>query len=350
MKMRYRQTDRTLACIGAVIGAGFASGREIMVFFSQYGKWSWVLILLATGTMSMICAMMMRKMRECSSDKWCELYQGQSMPIRWLGEGCLFVLMAATGGSMLSASGELIALMLPVHGAYTIGLIGTLLIAWVMAQRSVKPLATLSGVLMIGILASYLIMMVMEEPTTDLVIIEREINFSLLAKAGISAVGYGCMNIAVSLGVVFECSHTTSRRVFRTSILFGLVLTSLLLICNYLLLQHSELQDAAFPIVQLLSKTGRTGFYLSAGILYLAVLTTCIAVLCTLQNMVFSHVKNKLAAHGITLLIPLLVSLIGFKQIVADVYAPLGIACLLFVYCPVFIQHFKKRRRGARAL
>ncbi|MBR4081736.1 MAG: hypothetical protein IKK21_08145, partial [Clostridia bacterium] len=34
--------------MGAVVGAGFASGQEIAVFFSRFGRWSWAAILSAS--------------------------------------------------------------------------------------------------------------------------------------------------------------------------------------------------------------------------------------------------------------------------------------------------------------
>ena len=37
--------------VSAVVGAGFASGREIMHFFSRYGACSWCLCFLAAGLM-----------------------------------------------------------------------------------------------------------------------------------------------------------------------------------------------------------------------------------------------------------------------------------------------------------
>ena len=42
----------------AMVGAGFASGREIMRFFSQYGAFSWALVIFA----ALVTAWMLRRM------------------------------------------------------------------------------------------------------------------------------------------------------------------------------------------------------------------------------------------------------------------------------------------------
>ncbi|MDK2925864.1 MAG: hypothetical protein PWQ41_1638, partial [Bacillota bacterium] len=35
--------------VGTVVGAGFASGQEVLQFFSAFGRWGFVGIALATG-------------------------------------------------------------------------------------------------------------------------------------------------------------------------------------------------------------------------------------------------------------------------------------------------------------
>ena len=47
MRVKHRCLEGALACVGAVIGAGFASGREVVSFFSRYGVHGWWLIGLS---------------------------------------------------------------------------------------------------------------------------------------------------------------------------------------------------------------------------------------------------------------------------------------------------------------
>lgn len=59
--MKDRCAGGAIACVGAVIGAGFASGREVVTFFSRYGAHSWWLILLSALVMMLLCAISMRE-------------------------------------------------------------------------------------------------------------------------------------------------------------------------------------------------------------------------------------------------------------------------------------------------
>lgn len=339
--MKDRQMNRALACVGAVVGAGFASGREIMVFFSGYGWFSWVLILLATGTMSVLCALVMHKLVGCGGKNWCSLYEGHGRILRYLGDGCVFLLMGITGGAMISASGELIALLLPIHYAYEAGVLGSLLVAWLMSQRSFKPLAVISAVLTCAILLSYVLVMA-STGRPEGINMQPQLTPQAAVRALISALAYAGMNMTIALGVVCGCANTTPRRRWRTSVLFGIILTALLFVSNYLFMQHEDLQSAAFPIVQLLSGFGTTGYYLSVTLLYLAVLTTLIAIMCTIRSMVKTYVTKAPIQHLITIAVPLLFSMIGFETIVERVYAPIGMCCLLLIFIPMLWKRRKK--------
>ena len=335
---------RALACIGAVVGAGFASGREVMVFFSRYGMGSWPLIVLSTGLMCMICALVMRKARSGSTLYWCGMYQLDSKRLRWLGEGCLFLLMGVTGGAMLSASGNLVALSLPLHNAYWIGIIVTLPLAYWLTQKDLKPLAVLSGFLTCGILAAYVLILAKRNAPMA-VSIQEPLTFAGGLKAVLFAIAYSGMNMAIALGVICDCARTSTRMICRSSLLFGLLLTGLLFLSNYVLLQYDDLQDATFPIVRLLSDLGQAGFWLSVTILYLAVFTTLTAILCALRRMAASYGFSPRLVPIVALGTPLLFSLVGFEQIVEGFYAPVGLACLLLIFVPTLFKFPKKRAK-----
>ncbi|MGN0763091.1 MAG: hypothetical protein ACI4MK_06870, partial [Aristaeellaceae bacterium] len=90
-----------MAAVGAVVGAGFASGREIDSFFSRYGAWSWLGVAAAAAVAGGIALGVMRR-------------PGQGgMPEGWRGrwpgrlwQGMFGALLLFTGGAMLAGAGE----------------------------------------------------------------------------------------------------------------------------------------------------------------------------------------------------------------------------------------------------
>ena len=147
MKKQPHPWKSVLACVGAVIGAGFVSGREIYSFFTRYGEASWGLILLSAATMVFLCTLCMRRAQQEQADCWCSLQCFSGTKMGALARGCVTALMLVTGGAMVSAAGHLTELLWPSSWAYPAGAVGTLLLAWLLGSRGVGPLSAVSGFL-----------------------------------------------------------------------------------------------------------------------------------------------------------------------------------------------------------
>ena len=136
-----------LALLGGVIGAGFASGREILRFFAIYGRAAPVAIVCACSLMLMLILRLpalMQAHNAHSLKALCQIRLGRRFG--FLCSALLMLLFAVTGGAMLAACAELGALMLPIRHAYGLSMAVSLLIA---AQLALCGLAglTLPGAL-----------------------------------------------------------------------------------------------------------------------------------------------------------------------------------------------------------
>ena len=110
-------------------------------------------------------------------------------------------------------------------------------------------------------------------------------------------------------------------------------MAGMLLLFNRVLLPHAAyLGETALPLVALLRVYGKAGFYLSAGVLYLAVLTTLMAV--------FRGGVMILKGFGTPVpfwagwVIAMGIALMGFEKIVAIAYPVLGLICFLLFLWP----------------
>ena len=299
--------------LGAMVGAGFASGREILHFFSRWGIFSWPLILGA----SVLMAALMRRSLE-----------GRTGALaHFPGKALALPLLIATGGGMTAAAGELAALMIPIRHARTLGALLTLGGCLLCCE---KPLGALSilGKVLIPTLAGTMILCVI---TAEKGGSATTVALSSLPLAVAQAAGYGGLNVTLATGVLADVGKGTSQRE-KTILAWATGAGFCLLLClgNGALLPCAiQMESAALPTVLLLRRFGKAGYYLAGALLYLAVVSTLLSVLRGMTALLPGRrraVWAGLLAAG--------ASLLGFEGIVGAAYPALGLLSLFFLLAP----------------
>ena len=290
--------------VGAVVGAGLASGREIASFFTRHGAWSWAGILLAVGSLVVLSDVQL-------PPGWRQAWPGK------LWRLLLSALLIATGGAMLSGAGEVAALVTPLRYARVIGMLLTLVLAWLLARHTIAGLAWVSR----GMLAVLAVMI-----SLGLFLPPKE-TARLSNGGGVQALlqglTYGGFNAALQVPILMQaaCDDAARRRCIRQA---GGVTLLLLTLGNAVLLRHTALLDEPLPFLRMLSGLGKAGYWLCALSLYLAILSTLTACLRGLQG-------TWLPLCGI-----IAVSLLGFSGVVARVYPLLGGGCCVMLLMAKF--------------
>lgn len=323
------ETGRLILCIlGAMVGAGLASGREIMRFFTQYGPASQALILLSCAVMTALMARLMRRGR---------LGLGGALAGGTAGKILFWTLLLGTGGGMTAAAGELFALTLPLRHARSLGMLCTLLPGLLLARRSLTALECASRLLLPLLLAA--ILLCLRKTQTGEIAASETPAESLLLGA-LQALCYAGMNVLLSAEVLCEAgARCDTRTGCRGAAWCGGALCGILLLFNEALLRGPmEARQAELPMVLLLRGYGKAGFYLSAAVLYLAVITTLFAVLRAQRALAPDGRRQTLAGAA-----TLLTALCGFERTVSVIYPVLGFFSLLMICWP---QRKKKAVSG----
>lgn len=310
--------------VSAVVGAGFASGREIMHFFSRYGLWSWCLCFLAAGMMGGLTAWVMKDQFEMGNAPW-------------LGKALLLPLFSTAGGAMTAAAGELFALTLPLFHARTLGGLFTLGAAVLASRRSVRVLGVIGKILASLMLLAFFFCarLTVEQDTT--------ISPLSLGTALVELLGYCGLNVMLSVGVIREAGQSCAGKEQRKIAIFTAVLLfALLLAGNAAMLPHAgTLKSAPLPVVMLLRNYGKWGFYLSAVVLYLAVFSTLTAIIQAMRTLLPRRISWHGGACGC---LCGLASLLGFEEIVGSAYPVLGWLGLLLIFGRKFLKAGTIRR------
>ena len=307
---------RCVMCVlAAMVGAGFASGREIFRFFSRWGAFSWPLIGLCA-----VSAGFMTHRALCQPER---IGTGGTRYSRFF----LLLLYLFVAGGMTASAGELAALTIPLIHARSMGVLCTLAGCLLFSR---KPLAALQGMgyllMPLLMLAWALCFRVPADATQKGQVLP---SWQTIAGALALVVFYCAMNVTLAAGVLREIAANCPEKQ-RKRLAAGVAVAFAALLClgNGAVLPHAQALSAQpLPTVILLREFGKAGFYLSAAVLYLAVASTLIAALKSARDLLPDGCPPRLRS-AVLFAATALIACLGFGDIVAYAYPILGAAGL----------------------
>lgn len=131
--------------IGTIVGAGFATGREILQFFTQYGKWGILTILLSSGLFVWLGTKMMLLAHDIGASSYEDLNRklfGRRFGW-WISLFTLIVLIGVNS-VMLAGAGSVFNEHLGM--SYQIGLWITLIGTYLLLQKGMNAILQLNSI------------------------------------------------------------------------------------------------------------------------------------------------------------------------------------------------------------
>ena len=285
---------------GAVIGSGLASGREIASFFTQYGKWSRMGIATA-------CIMLV-------------YLSNTSIPHNWKGkwQGAIFdvlmnFMLIVTGGAMMAGAGEIVQLLIPIHGAYWCGLITTYIVARILACQIHHGLAWVARILILVLVA--LIGMGLRVPEKSAVVISA----GNCAEAIWRGVTYAGFNGALQYKILCKADVYSKQVQVKSLRRAGVGLAILLLLGDMVLKRHAALISEVMPFLSLMNSWGKPGYFLAAICMYMAVLSTLTACI------------RGIGGSGFAMAGFFCVAMVGFDGTIESLYPFLGALTMIYL-------------------
>ncbi len=319
-----------LTLLAGIVGAGFASGREIVRFFSSHGAAAAAAVVSAAAALLFFFLRLCAKMEKENADGVFSLCRARFG--KRLGTLCgalFFLLSAVTAGAMLAACAELCALVLPLRHAYGIGMAASLFLGLFLARRGAKGLA-LAGAALLCLLP-LLLLRLLFLPAGEACFLPA-MTPDLPVRAVADGVSYAALNAALLLGAQPVLLSVPARTRKRGVMIFSALFTVLLSLSCAVCLRHAQaIALHPMPFVYLSRRLGG-GYVLVAVCMYAAALST----LCTLCTGLMGMIKRtSLASAVICGAVILAFSRIGFGALVQSAYPVLGAVCagLLILLC-----------------
>ena len=317
------------ALLGSMIGAGFASGREILRFFAGYGRMAPAAITCALLTLFMLFWRLCAQMEAHGASSLMHLCRIRLGGRFGLLCGALFALLyALTGAAMLAACAELGALVLPFRHAYGVTMVFSLLLALLFALWGLSGLALPGAALVL--LLPLLLLRLWALPAGEACFLPA-MTPELPVRAIADGTAYGALSAAQMAGLMALLAGQPRKSRQHALLLFTLLLGGMLALGTAVCRRHlPAIIHQPLPFVYLSRSLGASGYSLVALCMYAAALSTLCAMLRALMPP-GAGLKGVLLAAVCCLLL----SQVGFDVLISHGYPLLGALCagLLLVLC-----------------
>jgi len=335
----------SMAFIGVVVGAGFASGQEAMQYFVAFGEWGLWGIALAAALMMVTGVSILQLGSYFQAVEHTAVYNKIASPVTakildWSTLITLFSIgfvMFAGGGSNINQQFPSI----PVWVGGTVMLILVLLVGLMDVDRVTRVIGTITPFIIVFVVLA-----------TGYTILTADVDFASLNTWAIdnvntslpnwwlSALNYTGLNVmtAVSMSIVIGGNFLDNRAVGIGGLIGGfLYLILLALLVFALFFEAKDVNGEDMPVLKLI-----TGIYPVLGILmtfviYGMVFNTAIGMFYALgKRLTRNNPQRFYPVYAASCIIGFILSFIGFQSLVSNVYPILGYLGLLMIFVMVY--------------
>jgi len=308
--------------IGLVIGAGFASGREILEYFCIPSRTDFTGIILAGASFGAVCYIIMdlsKKSKSANFDKLIDILSGKLAPFIKI---FMMAFMFCGFFVMMSASGVLSEETLgmpPQFGIWTLAAVCFLVFSFdvrgIVAFNTVLVPLMLSGMVYICLSAGLAALPV----------------FSVFETAKnsphISALCYVSYNTITAGAVLVPLSQNASRKQIISSSVVSSAVLSMVIFLAWLCMSRffDGLFRSEMPLLEMASRDGDAVKKMYTAVLFMALCTTAVSHgFGILSKFTFRKPIHRIAASAVLCLSAIPFANLGFSQLVSVLYSAFG--------------------------
>lgn len=314
-----RAVSVSMLIVGTMIGAGFASGKEVVAFFGDVPN---VFIALITGVLVFGCSVLF-------------LFVGRRVKKSDIGEvnGAVFGRFRAFAdvfmlfnsmtvlGAMLAGTDSLASEFIDIRP------VGSIVMGLLCAVIAVKGL---SGVIKAN--AVLVPIMIVFLCVCSIAAIDFPFKAQQSSINVYSIVLYVSMNMILGGGVLTTVHKLSPREIILASAIAATVIGGILL-CIMGALQSCSAAHADMPTLLIALKSGRVMYFVCLPVIAASIFTTMLSAFKSVYDYILGFFKHKIIAAGIVLVGGLVVGAFGFTNVVSTLYPIIGVVGLLYLAC-----------------
>ena len=312
----------SLLVVGAIVGAGLASGQEIVVFFAQYGFVS-MFFLIALFLLFFLGA---NQFLSFGKVYYSPDFKNSPRAIK-VFDYCSILFLAIIGSAMLAGVNQLCnahfhQFNFPIYSLVLV------FVSTVVIFFGLRALLNLSIYLVPFIVVGIIYICIKCLTISPLSAPALSTDLPTVGLLGLSCVSYCCCNLVTSNRILFDVGFKLNKRQTKiVSFVVGGILTIIIgLIIASILVIDKAILYADLPLVYMAYLIGNPAGICFSFVMILSIVTTLLTTQYSFVEIAFSRVKKikkAVLTFGSGLLF-FLISLIGFGDIVKYFYPIIG--------------------------
>ncbi len=318
--------------VGTVVGAGFATGREIVEFFSRYGLFGLGGILISGLCFIAFGVKIMKLAIRLKAGSFHQLnvhmYGPYITPVINL---LMFIMLLGVTAVMLSGAGSVFSEQL--HLPKIFGILLTMILALITLTIGTKGLVYVNSLVVPLLIAFSFMLAVLSFRTDgfiDNVLWAPDFEWGSFT----SAFAYAAFNIMLTSAVLVPAANEIGdERVVKTGgILGGLALTIILIFSHVTLVQLPSLQSYHIPMAVMMNRLAGSLYFLYIIIIYGEIFTSVVGNIYGLERFIRKKVHVHSFVAGLFLFsIAFMFSLIDYGTLLSLLYPLFGYISLFFL-------------------
>lgn len=331
-----RAMSVAMLIVGTMIGAGFASGREIVVFFGNSPN---VVVAVITAVLIFLLSTLFlfvgRRVNKNDVGEVNGLVFGK---LRVVADIFILFNSMTVLGAMLAGTDSLFAEVVDIRPVASI-VVGV--ICAVIAVSGMKGVIKSNAVL-VPIMVAFLLVISLR--ATKFPIERCSDNLNVL-----STVLYVSMNMILGGGVLSTVHNLSPREIILSSAIASIIVGGVLTFIMSAISSSSAV-DTDMPMLLIALKSGRVSYFISLPIIGVSIFTTMLSAFKSVYDYVCGFIKNKFIATCGVLIVGLGVGALGFSNVVGSLYPLMGALGIVYIACNGWflirhrvVRYFKNR-------
>ncbi|MCM3626551.1 hypothetical protein M3194_04130 [Paenibacillus glycanilyticus] len=321
--------------IGTIVGAGFATGQEILQFFTRFGYWGTLTIAVATALFIWLGG----KMMIIASDIGAKSYEDLNIALfgekygKWISHFMLLILLGVTA-VMLAGAGTIFYENWNI--SYQSGLIITIAACYFLLRKGMKAILTVNAIVVpIMLLFTVLIMLDTFQTPESSRFITISTDHSVWA-AWASPFLYTAFNLSMAQAVLVPLgAEIRDRKTIVLGSWIGGIGIGIMLLAGHIALSvHMPgIQQFAIPMGGIAKQLGHVVQYIYIFLIFAEIFTTLIADIYGLTLQLQERLKwsRPVLTFGV-LAFCFVASQIGFGPLLSTLYPIFGLISLGWLY------------------